>query len=286
MRWSLLGGLLLAACLIAVILASAQASEESAQTAAEALDPSEIRLHAFEAPLPQVIEVMAASLGLESRISPSVVERADAVTERLTGKGEQSLLAVAQRFGLSVYVDDGVAWIDGIDERHTNTITVSDDLAERLLDALASDPAVAESSLTLNGDELNITGNRQQLAYTSRLAAELIQQFKIDESRESAARERRAALEKKALLEREAAREREAALANETARAKEVVSAEATRADESEQDRNAPTALAAPSTETPLSERATSPAPVPTEKPEAMRSISDVPGFDTDYKQW
>ncbi len=233
--------------------ATSETSEANETTEVDA----QIRIRVIDAPLPLVLETLANNAGLEVRIDSRAASNTTTITDTLNGSSEGELRRIAGSHGLALFIDGNVAWIDDVNKRHSATIVSSRDVAAKVYDLLVEQPVVDEGLVRQNRGTLELTGTRAFVQLTARRASSIIDTIMT----EAAAEEPQ----------------------NKTPRTDQPD----TKSRAAAGDLAGEKALSEPVTASSLQPVVLDKAPVskPAVGRRVIRSITDVPGFDTDYTE-
>lgn len=166
-------------CLVATALAlwtlSAYPAESATTSSDSATSNADIRIRVIDAQLPLVLETLAANAGLDARMDATINRRSDTISETLIGSSEDALRRIAEEHDLAVFIDGGTVWIDDINRRHSATIMSSSNVANRVYDVLVAEPVMDEGVVKQSGGSLELTGSRAFVQLTSRRAGAIIE---------------------------------------------------------------------------------------------------------------
>ena len=243
--------LALSTLLLGSAVVAAAPTPSSVSSEANSQNDPQIRIRVIDAKLPMVLETLARNAGLEARIDTPVSRNPATVSGALSGSSTAELRRIAQSHDLALFIDGNIAWIDDINKRHSATIMSSRDVAARVYDLLVAEPVVDEGLVRQSQGTLQLTGTRAFVQLTTRHASSIIDSMTAETAN---------------------TRVLDEPVTQEDTVAKDIASTP---------DPKQP--------ELPVVVQPSPPAPsiAPTATPtkRIIRSITDVPGFDTDYTE-
>lgn len=160
--------------------AAALAALLSAPLVASTSSENDIRMQAVDAQLTLVLTTVAGSAGLDPRLSSVVLNSDERVSDTLIGDSEEALHKLAERFDLTLHVEEGIAWIDSVEEQHTLTMEFTPDIAEEVYRRLLLTELEDAGHLQQLGGRLDVTGSRPYVKAMAHRANDLVDQIKVE----------------------------------------------------------------------------------------------------------
>lgn len=255
------------AAAFALALAASPGAADVAGAPASALPAGrEVELRAVGAPLPVVLGALADTLGVELRPDGPLLASPPLVTETLRGDAADALERLVERFGLALFVDGSVVWIDSPGYRHSHAVAIGPEDPEGIASAVGSDLADAGGRAERVDGELVLSGPRAAVVDAVRSIARALASAPATGDGPTPA---------EPVPEVAAAVDAGAADGEPARSAGDAIVA-------------APAAPTAPEPGLPpdapvTGARPPAPSPVPADAPRRIDDVADIPGFDSEY---